>query len=186
LGGGGYDTLVAARQSADGGFIVAGGSESGPDGSKTSANFGEMDFWLIRLDTAGSQLWDISLGTSGHDECSSLTMLADGTCLLGGTSDSGANGSKTTPNLGGFDFWTLKIAPDWIRLRAAGPSQLQPEGYRFLLFGPTNFSYVTEISTNVEAWQPLHSNLVVTSPTELNDFGVTNSSRRFYRARLLP
>jgi len=48
-GGGGDDGIWSLQQTADGGFILGGGSDSLPGGNKTSANFGTYDFWIVKL-----------------------------------------------------------------------------------------------------------------------------------------
>ena len=50
FGGNQGDYLSAVRQALDGGFILAGGSSSDPGtGNKTSAHFGNLDEWVVRL-----------------------------------------------------------------------------------------------------------------------------------------
>jgi len=67
FGGGGYELTRGLQQTSDGGFIVAGFSDSGKDGNKESPCYGGYDFWLIRLDAAGNKIWDRSYGGSGND-----------------------------------------------------------------------------------------------------------------------
>ena len=50
----------------DDGFIVAGNSWSGPSGNKTSAYFGEQDFWVIRTDRNGAKLWERDFGGTDY------------------------------------------------------------------------------------------------------------------------
>jgi hypothetical protein len=45
-----YNLSVAAT--LDGGFLLAGDSQSGATGNKTTANFGGEDFWVLKLGAA--------------------------------------------------------------------------------------------------------------------------------------
>jgi hypothetical protein len=58
FGGNKRDVLTSIAPSPDGGFLLGGESESGVSGNKTSAgisgnktapNYGETDFWVLRL-----------------------------------------------------------------------------------------------------------------------------------------
>ena len=53
--------------------------------------------------------WQQTFGGSQDDRLSSIARTSDGGFVLGGYSDSGANGNKTSPNYGGLDFsgWLL-------------------------------------------------------------------------------
>src|SRR5207249_1335437 len=49
FGGTSGDSLRCVRQTADGGFILGGRSESTPNGNKTATHFGASDYWVIKL-----------------------------------------------------------------------------------------------------------------------------------------
>src|SRR5438477_118803 len=57
-----HDLLYTVRQTADDGFILGGTSESPPGNNKTAENFGGGDYWIVRLDAQGHQLWDKGYG----------------------------------------------------------------------------------------------------------------------------
>src|SRR3954454_17930610 len=56
-GGNDDEWLQAMQKTSDGGFIVGGPSRSGVSGTKTTANFGDFDFWVLKLDSNGNKLW---------------------------------------------------------------------------------------------------------------------------------
>ena len=56
FGGTNVDSLRSLQQTADGGFILCGWSNSGIEGNKASPNLGGPDAWLVRLDAAGDKL----------------------------------------------------------------------------------------------------------------------------------
>jgi len=99
---GGNDNELAwsAQLTSDGGVIVGGGSISGPSGTKTSTNYGDYDFWIVRLDADGNQLWDQSFGGTEDHFPYSLDVTRDGGIMVGGRSLSGLSGNKTSSNFG--------------------------------------------------------------------------------------
>ena len=113
FGGGGFDDLRTVLPTADGGFLLAGTSNSRIGGTKTSTNFGgslpAYDFWIIRTDSSGNKLWERSYGGADSDYLGSAVATADGGFLLGGTSYSDADGIKTTAQFGFADYWVVRI-----------------------------------------------------------------------------
>ncbi|TAL05638.1 MAG: T9SS C-terminal target domain-containing protein [Verrucomicrobia bacterium] len=51
FGGSGRDELHSVISTGDGGCLLAGNSGSGVSGNKTTASFGDYDFWLVKLGT---------------------------------------------------------------------------------------------------------------------------------------
>jgi hypothetical protein len=107
-GGTSWDALFGLEETADGGFILGGMSASEPGGSKTSSNFGLADFWLVRIDADGNQLWDRTYGGSSIERWGKARETVDGGFVLFGASASGPNGNKTTQGLGGEDGWIVR------------------------------------------------------------------------------
>src|SRR6266542_4206194 len=64
FGGTNDDRLRTIRQTADGGFLLGGFSNSEPasgaNGNKSSPNLGNYDFWIVCLDGNGTYRWDKS------------------------------------------------------------------------------------------------------------------------------
>ncbi len=107
----------------DGGFLVFGSSQSPrvtdpSKGTKTSLCYGGQDFWIVRLDAQGNQLWDKSYGGTADDLCSHAEPMPDGGWLLSGQSSSlpYPPGGKSSPNFGGPDFWIVRIDDQGNRL----------------------------------------------------------------------
>src|SRR5690606_32983565 len=88
FGGVGNDELHALQQTADGGFIVGGWSNSGISGDKKRPNKGIYDYWILKLDTLGNEMWQQSLGGSGVNYLFSLQQTTDNNYILGGWSGS--------------------------------------------------------------------------------------------------
>ncbi|QRR01164.1 T9SS type A sorting domain-containing protein [Dyadobacter sandarakinus] len=111
VGGPGNDFPYALLQTADGGFLVGGDSDSDAGGDKTAVSIGGLDYWIVRLSPMGEVLWDASFGSSGTDNLKGLQQMQDGGYLLAGSSDGSGGGDKSGTK-GQSDFWLLKITPE--------------------------------------------------------------------------
>ena len=116
FGGSGFDFIYGLQQTTDGGYILGGISTSPPSGNKTSAPFGSYDFWVVRCDAGGNKLWDRSYGGTGREFWGRARQTADGGFVMIGTTDSGANGNKSTPSFGGDDAWIVRLDADGNKL----------------------------------------------------------------------
>ncbi|MCE3007155.1 MAG: gliding motility-associated C-terminal domain-containing protein [Bacteroidetes bacterium] len=120
LGGSGTEGLHSLQQTADGGYILGGESNSDTDiaGGKSENNRGPRyyggqgdDYWVVKLDANGNKQWDKTLGGSGEDNLYSLQQTADGGYILGGgsSSDTDIAGGKSENSLGFSDYWVVKL-----------------------------------------------------------------------------
>src|SRR5262249_38877963 len=65
FGGSGDDECFSVKQTSDGGYVLAGYSNSGASSTnKTEGNFGGYDFWVVKLDLSGNKQWDRTFGGS--------------------------------------------------------------------------------------------------------------------------
>ena len=92
-GGSGDDEAFSLIRTTDGGYAVA--------GDTSSKGAGEGDFWVIKLDEQGEEVWDRTYGGSGDDEAFSLIRTTDGGYAVAG--DTYSKGA------GGADFWVIKL-----------------------------------------------------------------------------
>ena len=106
-GGDEEDQVQKILEASNGDILVAGGTRSGPSGNKTSNFNGLIDYWLVRLDPSGNLLWEKSFGGSGLEVITGMAENGAGNIMVGGLSDSPASGTKTTPNLGEYDYWLI-------------------------------------------------------------------------------
>jgi len=105
LGGSGDDVAYSIQQTSDGGFIVAGRSNSN-DGD-VSGNHGSADYWVVKLNSSGEIVWQTSLGGSSWDFVPSIQQTADGGFIVAGGSTS--NDGDVSGNHGGGDYWVVKL-----------------------------------------------------------------------------
>jgi len=92
-GGTGYDEAWSVTKTLEGGFALAGWTESFGAGSS--------DCWLIKTDASGNMQWDKTYGGASYDYAYSIFLTVDGGYAVAGrTSSYGA---------GGYDAWLLKL-----------------------------------------------------------------------------
>jgi hypothetical protein len=94
----GYNSLTDMRNTADGGFVLAGESDG--------------DFWIVRINGVGDKLWDRIFGGAGDDRECRVRVLEDGGFIVGALTTSGISGNKTTPLQGNEDYWVLRLDAD--------------------------------------------------------------------------
>lgn len=99
-----YSVIVLPNDGA----IIAGTSNSSD--FDVNGNFGNYDFWIIRVDASGNMIWEKNLGGSSEDRAYALTLLADGTFLSAGYSSS--NNGDVGNNFGSVDAWLIKMDVD--------------------------------------------------------------------------
>jgi len=108
IGGNGQEQLACIRRTKDGGYIVGGSSASGKTGDKTQANFGNLDYWVVKLSSDGTIEWQQTYGGKYLDQLKTIEQTPDGGYIIGGYSNSPASGNKFNDNIGAGDYWILK------------------------------------------------------------------------------
>jgi len=108
-GGALYEVFNTVQETPDGGYICLGWSDSSDD--DVSENFGMGDYWLVRLDSEGTLLWEKSFGGSQSDESyCDIVVTEDGGYILAGYSQS--NDGDVPGNYGDYDVWVIKLSPE--------------------------------------------------------------------------
>lgn len=92
-GGPAADRARSIVETRDGGFVVAGATES--------KGAGEFDVWVLKLDARGELLWDRHFGGPGADWASAVVETRDGGFAIAAYTQD----TLATP----FDAWVLKL-----------------------------------------------------------------------------
>ncbi|MCY7409124.1 MAG: hypothetical protein LH473_02535 [Chitinophagales bacterium] len=115
FGGSGYDVLFCLTKALDGGYLLAGYSESDSSGDKTQNNWGggyfHDDVWIVKIDSVGNKQWDRRYGGDESDGCRKILQTKNGGYLLSctSTSDSSGDKSQNTWGIDDDDYWLIKI-----------------------------------------------------------------------------
>lgn len=108
FGGTNNDRAHSVVQANDGGFIMAGFSESGD--SDISLAKGSYDFWIVKVDGKGQLVWEKSFGGSGIEVSYDIAKTDDGAYVITGHTFS--DDTDISQNHGGSDVWLIKINDD--------------------------------------------------------------------------
>ncbi|MGE8537063.1 MAG: T9SS type A sorting domain-containing protein [Chryseobacterium sp.] len=76
--------------------------------SKQSDNFGEGDYWIVKLDKNGKVEWEKNFGGKGDDHIRTLAITSNG-FIIGGESRSERSGNKTVGIEEGTDLWLISL-----------------------------------------------------------------------------
>ncbi|MFA7327685.1 MAG: T9SS type A sorting domain-containing protein [Candidatus Kapaibacterium sp.] len=87
FGGSKYDVGINCILATDGGYIIAGYSDS-KDGDITNA-IDNNDFWVVKLFEDGTMDWNKKYGTTSTDICSSISATPDGGYIVSGYTGAG-------------------------------------------------------------------------------------------------
>lgn len=105
LGGSEYDSAQKCAQTSDGGYIVAGGTQS-HDGQVTNYH-GMADGWVVKLDDFGMIQWQRALGGTESDAMAAIQQTSDGGYICAGYTAS--NNGDVSGNHGLMDAWVVKL-----------------------------------------------------------------------------
>ncbi|WP_294201376.1 T9SS type A sorting domain-containing protein [uncultured Chryseobacterium sp.] len=75
---------------------------------KASSNYGEGDYWIVKLSKDGKVEWEKNFGGKGDDHLRTLAMTSTG-YLIGGESRSERSGNKTVGIEEGTDLWLISV-----------------------------------------------------------------------------
>jgi len=108
-GGNADEYSVAAAATSDGGYALTGYTLSNNNGD-VGQNHGNTDFWVIKINSTGTLLWQKTLGGSGDDRPNAITMTTDGRIGVAGYTNS-SNGDVGTTH-GSQDMWVMLLDND--------------------------------------------------------------------------
>lgn len=108
-GGSGIEAPYDIQELMDSSLIIAGNSASPNDGDKSALNYGQADFWIVKIDKNGNKKWDKSFGGTGFDFATCIDQNKTGYFLVAGSTISLPGGNKEDSLKGLFDFWVLYL-----------------------------------------------------------------------------
>lgn len=120
MGGTLDDYMSGVKELNNGDILVYGFSSSQNNGSKQSPNYGSNDYWLVRMTSSGTIIWDKTYGGNDTDNPSDVLELNSGNLIISGGSSSGISGNKTISSNGFVDVWILKLDSSGNILAQAG------------------------------------------------------------------
>ena len=99
------DLCYDVRQTADGGYILAGSSWS--NDCNITGNHGILDYWIVKLQPNGDIAWQKMIGGSKSEYAQSIDITPDGGYIVAGYTQS--SDGDLTLNHGNVDYWVVKI-----------------------------------------------------------------------------
>ncbi len=109
FGGGLYDEACAVQQTTDGGYIIAGWTQSFSSNNK-------LDAWLIKTNQDGAEVWNKTFGGPGNDKVTSVQQTTDGGYIV--------TGSMKFADIRSYEVFLIKLdqngSPQWPRERTYG------------------------------------------------------------------
>jgi len=92
FGGSNWDEIKSVQQTMDGGYILA--------GYTNSYGAGNYDFWLIKTNPKGIEQWSQTFGDTNHNMAESVQQTTDGNYILAGWTNLYGNN---------YDGWLIKV-----------------------------------------------------------------------------
>lgn len=112
LGGDKDDQLATLIQTKDGDFILGGNSNSGVSEAKSKSNRTGTDFWVIKLNKEGEEIWQETYHFGKADILTSIVENDDKTLLIAGFAKSEVTGTKKTDKEDINDYAFIKVKED--------------------------------------------------------------------------
>ncbi|CCG52182.1 Protein of unknown function precursor [Flavobacterium indicum GPTSA100-9 = DSM 17447] len=108
-----YDVLTSIVENTDGTYLLGGYAQTEQKGnmnSKIAKNDKEgiSDYLALKINAKGEEIWTKSIGSKGEEVMKKLLETRDGGYVLAGTSKGTSSRDKQS-NIGGSDFWVVKL-----------------------------------------------------------------------------
>ncbi|NQU05830.1 MAG: T9SS type A sorting domain-containing protein [Calditrichaeota bacterium] len=163
LGDGIHDWCNVIIRRDDGGFVLA--------GSTDSFGAGGSDMWIIRTDADGDSLWSRTFGGETSDHCYSIIQCEDRGFMLAGNTNSFDSD--------GFDMWIVKTGPDPVSVRNDDNSVIIEE-FTLLPAYPNPFNSTTTIRYELPYSSDIELQVFNTSGQQISTLFEGNRSAGFH------
>jgi hypothetical protein len=143
LGGTGLEVAYSIKRTSDGGYIVAG--ETNSNNGDVSGNYGGTDCWVVKLSFSGAVEWKKILGGSANERYGFIIQTSDGGYIV--SIGSRSNDGDASGNHGKEDAWIAKLSSsgtiDWQKSIGGtendlGSSIIQVSSGGYLIAGVTS------------------------------------------------
>ncbi|MDX2304983.1 MAG: T9SS type A sorting domain-containing protein [Microscillaceae bacterium] len=117
IGGESSDMLMNITMTTDQNYVLGGTSNSDISGDKSEGLRGtpdyiyntDNDFWLVKIDSEGTILWDKTLGGTSLEYFGALIPTQDNGVVAAGSSYSNIGAEKSENRIGGYnDYWIIR------------------------------------------------------------------------------
>jgi len=170
-GGSGSEVANSIQQTADGGYIVVGQTDSFGAGS--------YDAWVLKLDSNGNVTWQKTYGGSGSEDAHSIKQPADGGYMVAGATDSFGAGSS--------DAWVLKLDSngeisgcDIIKTSNAPVSNTSVAPGNSSIVGGTSYASIDSTNIQPNVTSAVVSTICSTTPSECSTWTDVISKYNLY------
>ena len=160
LGGSSTEVPYSIKQTSDRGYIVAGQTHSS-DGD-VSGYHGGLDYWVVKLNSAGAIEWQRALGGTYDDTAQSVEQTYDGGYIVAGRAGS-TDGDVQSQSHGLYEIWVVKLSAtgdtQWEKLYGGSSAEIaysirqtSDGGYVFAGATKSNDGDVTGNNGNDDFW----------------------------------
>ncbi|MBX2922033.1 MAG: gliding motility-associated C-terminal domain-containing protein [Chitinophagaceae bacterium] len=104
LGGSYVEHGAFIRQTQDGGYILAGSTNSVDCNIKSNNS---LDYWIVKLNATGDIQWQKNYGGTKNEYAWDISIGQDGSYFIAGSSES--SDGDVTGNKGETDYWVIKL-----------------------------------------------------------------------------
>ena len=109
-GGDNADKVSSIKPTLDGGYIVAGRTNSNNSGYITGHHGSGLDVWIVKINSLGVFQWQKTLGGFSDDTASEIIQNSDGSYTIAGITFS--NDGDVSGNHGSADIWLVNLFPE--------------------------------------------------------------------------
>jgi hypothetical protein len=148
IGGPGYESVNDIAVDSDGFIYSFGVNDSIVGGNVSVYTNGSNDYFLTKLTSDGTIVWQKNFGGNGGEEADKIKVIGDTLILLSGQSNSDIGFDKTEPNFGWIDGWVVAIDSSGTLLweKSLGGSGI--EFVSNIEYNPTHNSFVVFLSSD--------------------------------------
>jgi uncharacterized repeat protein (TIGR01451 family) len=191
LGGLSTDMGWAIQPTSDGGYIASGRTYSSD--SLVTGFHGNVDTWIVKLDSAGNLLWKKSIGGTGEEIPYITIQTSDGSYMIAGSTSSN-NGDVSNYHGGLYDMWIVKLTEKFNSVTGKLFADLNNNQAQDTLEMPLQNKIVREINTNRIAFSGpdgsynlsvLDSGNYTVMPDSVNHYNPFPNTRNIYFSSIL-